>query len=69
MLHGIFEKYKIHNCIDIIVLSETFMQSLRHSFSRTELIIQLVIKTCHELGQDEWCWCCAEIFLQIEFGE
>lgn len=69
VLHCIIEKYEIHDSIDIIILSETLLESVLHGFLSWELIVKFVIKTTHELSKDQRFRISSKVFLQVELGE
>lgn len=45
------------------------MKSLGELLGVLELIVELVIETCNEVGEDKWFRVVAEVLLQVELGE
>jgi len=45
------------------------MKSFGELIGVLELIIELIIKTCNEVGEDKWLWIVTEILLQVELRE
>jgi hypothetical protein len=69
VLHGVLEQYKVHNGINIIVLTESEVKLFGQSVSVGELIVELLVKTLDEVGEDKRLRSGTEVFLQVEFGE
>ena len=70
MLHGILEEHEVHHRVGIVVLSESFSESIRKLFKRTELIIFLLLKALDELSENEGLWVCAlEVLGEIVLSE
>ena len=51
MLHGVFEKHQVHHCVGIIILTEGLSKTLLELIKRLELIVFLLLKAFHELGE------------------
>jgi hypothetical protein len=64
VLHGIFEENEVHDGVDIIVLSQGKVEHLGKSLSVLELIIELLIKTTDEVGEDEGLRSSTEVLLE-----
>jgi hypothetical protein len=71
VLHGILEEYEIHDCINVIVLSQGEVQSISEGIDVGELIVKLFIEAMHEVGKDERLRSSTEEFLNVslELGE
>jgi hypothetical protein len=69
VFHGIFEEHQVHDCISVVVLSQSLVKSLLQSVIVLELIVKLLIKTTHELGEDKRLRSVSEVLLEVEFGE
>jgi hypothetical protein len=70
MLHSILEQHKVHHGIDIVVLTEGIVEHLSELFDVGELIIDLLIETTDEVGEDKRLGLLtSEVFLQVELGE
>lgn len=69
MLHGILEQYEVHDCVNIVVLAEGEVKHFCQSISVGELIVEFLVKTTDEVGEDEGLGSGTEVFLQVELGE
>jgi hypothetical protein len=71
VLHGILEEYEIHDCINVIVLSQGEVESISEGIDVGELIVKLFIEAMHEVGKDERLRSSTEEFLNVslELGE
>jgi len=45
------------------------MKSSSKGIGVGELVIELVIKTCYELGENQWLGVSTKVFLEVESGE
>ena len=64
VLHSIFEENEVHDGVDIIVLSQGEVEHLGKSLSVLELIVELLIKTTDEVGEDERLRSSTEVLLE-----
>lgn len=56
MLHGILEQNQVHDSVDIVVLSETELESFAQDFQTWELVVLLLIERLNEVGEHQWLW-------------
>lgn len=69
MLHGILEEHKVHDGVNIIVFVQGKVEHLGKSVNTWELIVELLIKTTDEVGEDKGLRSSTEVFLKVELGE
>lgn len=61
MLHGVVEKHEVHGGKEVVVLSQSELESLSKLFDVLELIVKFLIKATNKVSEDEW--------LRVLFGE
>jgi len=69
VLHGILEQHEVHDGVHFVVLTETLLESRVESLDIGELIVQLLVETTDELGEDEGLGSRTEELLEVELGE
>jgi hypothetical protein len=69
VLHCILEEHQVHDGVGIVVFSKGFSKSQSELFCILELIIEFIIKTTNELGENEWLSVGTEVLLKVELRE